>query len=79
MSTTSLSVTSITDLLALYRTDARVAQIAEGLQTPAARVQISGTIGSAQALIAHSVIEQRGLMIEERQHYLWSGLVGPHA
>ncbi|HNO04171.1 MAG TPA: CarD family transcriptional regulator, partial [Flavobacteriales bacterium] len=60
MSTTSLSVTSITDLLALYRTDARVAQIAEGLQTPAARVQISGTIGSAQALIAHSVIEQRG-------------------
>lgn len=79
MSTTSLSVTSITDLLALYRSDARAIRITESLQAPAARVQISGTIGSAQALIAHSVIEQRGLMIEERQHYLWSGLVGPHA
>ncbi|MBL7952556.1 MAG: transcription-repair coupling factor [Flavobacteriales bacterium] len=55
-----MSLSSLPDLLSLYRTDARVARIAEGLQAPAARVQISGTIGSSQALIAHSVIEQRG-------------------
>lgn len=54
-----MSITSLPDLLSLYRSDARVARVAEGLQTPAARVQISGTIGSSQALIAHSVIEQR--------------------
>ena len=58
MPTTSLSVSSITDLLALYRSDARTASIAEGLQAPAARVQISGTIGSSQALIAQAVMQQ---------------------
>ena len=55
-----MNLTSLPDLLSLYRTDARVARVAAGLQAPAARVQISGTIGSSQALIANAVIEQRG-------------------
>ncbi|HPF92136.1 MAG TPA: hypothetical protein PLL57_15855, partial [Flavobacteriales bacterium] len=53
-------MTSLPDLLSLYRSDARVARVAEGLREKAARVQIAGTIGSAQALIANAVIEQRG-------------------
>ncbi|MBK7943521.1 MAG: transcription-repair coupling factor [Flavobacteriales bacterium] len=55
-----MPLTSLPDLLTLYRNDPRVARIAEGLQPDSARVQIAGTIGSAQALIAASVIEQRG-------------------
>ena len=55
-----MNITSLSDLLSLYRSDPRVARISEGLQAQAARVQISGTIGSSQALIANSVIEQRG-------------------
>ncbi len=51
-------MTSLTDLLSLYRNDQRVARIAEGLQPANARVQIAGTIGSAQALIAASVMDQ---------------------
>jgi len=50
------TLTSLPDLLTLYRNDPRVARIAEGLQPDSARVQIAGTIGSAQALIAASVI-----------------------
>ncbi len=52
-------LTSLPDLLSLYRSDARVARVADGLRDKSARVQITGTIGSAQALIAASVIEQR--------------------
>ena len=51
-------MTSLPDLLTLFRNDARVARIAEGLQPASARVQIAGTIGSSQALIAASVIER---------------------
>ncbi|MBL0035028.1 MAG: transcription-repair coupling factor [Flavobacteriales bacterium] len=51
-------MTSLTDLLSLYRNDQRVARIAEGLQPASARVQIAGTIGSAQALIAASVMDR---------------------
>ncbi len=51
-------MTSLPDLLTLYRNDPRVARIAEGLQPDSARVQIAGTIGSAQALIAASVIDR---------------------
>ena len=39
-------LTSLTDLLALYRSDARVARVADGLLEKSARVQIAGTIGS---------------------------------
>ena len=55
-----MEATSLPDLLSLYRSDARVARVADGLRAQAARVQIAGTIGSAQALIANAVIEQRG-------------------
>ncbi|MBL7938942.1 MAG: DEAD/DEAH box helicase, partial [Flavobacteriales bacterium] len=55
-----MSIASLSDLLSLYRSDARIARVAEGLREKAARVQIAGTIGSSQALIASSVIEQRG-------------------
>ncbi|MBK9286875.1 MAG: transcription-repair coupling factor [Flavobacteriales bacterium] len=51
-------MTSLTDLLSLYRNDQRVARIAEGLQPASARVQIAGTIGSSQALIAASVMDR---------------------
>jgi transcription-repair coupling factor (superfamily II helicase) len=51
-------MTSLPDLLTLYRNDQRVARVAEGLQPANARVQISGTIGSSQALIATSVIDR---------------------
>ncbi len=53
-------ITSLPDLLSLYRTDARITRVAEALHDKAARVQVSGTIGSAQALIAHAVAEKRG-------------------
>ena len=56
----SMRLTSLPDLLSLYRSDARVARVADSLQAPSARVQIAGTIGSSQALIANAVIEQRG-------------------
>ena len=52
-------MTSLPDLLSLYRSDARVARVADGLRDKSARVQITGTVGSAQALISASVIEQR--------------------
>lgn len=58
MPLTSLPVRSTADLLTLYRKDPRVARIVEGLQHDSARVQIAGTIGSAQALIAVSVIDR---------------------
>ncbi|MBK9194742.1 MAG: transcription-repair coupling factor [Flavobacteriales bacterium] len=51
-------MTSLPDLLTLFRNDSRVARIAEGLQPANTRVQIAGTIGSSQALIAASVIER---------------------
>ena len=54
-----MTITSLPDLLSLYRSDTRVARVADGLRDKSARVQITGTIGSAQALIAASVIEQR--------------------
>ncbi|HRP00199.1 MAG TPA: CarD family transcriptional regulator, partial [Flavobacteriales bacterium] len=53
-------MTSLSDLLSLYRSDARVARVADGLREKAARVQIAGTVGSSQAFIANAVIEQRG-------------------
>lgn len=53
-------ITSLPDLLSHYRTDARIARVSEALHDKAARVQVSGTIGSAQALIAHAVAEKRG-------------------
>ncbi|MEZ4808220.1 MAG: hypothetical protein R2815_12225 [Flavobacteriales bacterium] len=55
-----MPITTTSELLSLYRSDARVARVADGLRERAARVQIAGTIGSAQALIANAVIEQRG-------------------
>jgi len=55
---TSTQVLNLPDLLTLYRNDPRVARIAEGLQADSARVQIAGTIGSSQALIAASVIDR---------------------
>lgn len=55
-----MSLTSLPDLLTLYRSDARIARVTDALRDKTARVQIAGTIGSAQALIAHAVIEQRG-------------------
>ncbi|MEO8066320.1 MAG: transcription-repair coupling factor [Flavobacteriales bacterium] len=51
-------MTSLPDLLTLFRSDARVARILEGLKPASARVQISGTIGSSQALIASTVTSQ---------------------
>ncbi len=51
-------MTSLPDLLSLFRRDVRVARVAEGLRPANARVQIAGTIGSSQALIAASVIDQ---------------------
>ncbi len=57
-SLTSLPLRTTADLLTLYRNDPRVARIAEGLQPDSARVQIAGTIGSSQALIAASVIDR---------------------
>jgi transcription-repair coupling factor (superfamily II helicase) len=53
-----MSLTSLPDLLSHFRSDVRVARIAEGLQAANARVQIAGTIGSSQALIAASVIDR---------------------
>jgi len=53
-------MTSLPDLLSLYRSDARIARVADGLREKSARVQIAGTIGSAQALIAASVMERTG-------------------
>lgn len=58
MSSTTLSIRSKADLLALYHNDARVARITDALRPDSARVQISGTVGSSQALIASSVIAQ---------------------
>ena len=55
-----MSITSPPDLLSLYRSDARVARVADGLRVKAARVQIAGTVGSSQAFIANAVIEQHG-------------------
>lgn len=52
-----MSITSPPDLLSLYRSDARVARVADGLRVKAARVQIAGTVGSSQAFIANAVIE----------------------
>ena len=37
-------MTSLPDLLSLYRSDARVARVADGLREKSARVQIAGTI-----------------------------------
>ncbi|MBP9081293.1 MAG: DEAD/DEAH box helicase, partial [Flavobacteriales bacterium] len=57
--TTSVStaaVQQLPDLLALYHADPRVARIAESLHEKNARVQIAGTVGSAQALIANAVM-----------------------
>src|SRR5690606_21872332 len=54
----SMSLTSLPDLLTLYRSDARVTRVTDALREKTARVQIAGTIGSAQALIAQAVIEQ---------------------
>lgn len=51
-------MTSLPDPLSLYRSDARVTRVADGLREKAARLQIAGTIGSAQALIAASVMER---------------------
>ena len=51
-------MTSLPDLLSLYRSDTRIARVADGLSENAARVQIAGTIGSAQALIATAVIDR---------------------
>ena len=51
-------MTSLPDLLSLFHNDARVACVVEGLQPANARVQIAGTIGSSQALIAASVIKK---------------------
>ncbi len=53
-----MNLTSLPDLLTLHRNDPRVARIAAGLQPDSARVQIAGTVGSAQALIAASVIDR---------------------
>jgi transcription-repair coupling factor (superfamily II helicase) len=58
--TSPMTLTSLSDLLSLYRSDARVARVADGLREKAARVQIAGTVGSSQAFIANAVIEQRG-------------------
>ncbi|MBS1547944.1 MAG: hypothetical protein JSU02_11335, partial [Bacteroidetes bacterium] len=51
-------VRQLSDLLQLYRTDPRVARIADTLREKAARVQVAGTIGSSQALIAQAVMQQ---------------------
>ncbi len=53
-----MSLTSLLDLLTFYRNDARVARVAAALQPANARVQIAGTIGSAQALIAATVVDR---------------------
>jgi transcription-repair coupling factor (superfamily II helicase) len=55
-----MPITSLPDLLSLYRSDTRVARVADGLSEKAARLQIAGTVGSSQAFIANAVIEQRG-------------------
>lgn len=60
MALTSLPTRSTADLLSLYRSDTRVARVADGLREKAARVQIAGTVGSSQAFIAASVIEKQG-------------------
>ncbi|MGB3527383.1 MAG: transcription-repair coupling factor [Flavobacteriales bacterium] len=57
--TTSAStnaVRQLSDLLELYRADPRITRIAESLREKSARVQIAGTVGSAQALIANAVM-----------------------
>ena len=58
--TVSAPVRSLADLLELYRNDDRVAQVAQGLNEPNARLRLSGLLGSGPALIAASVVEKRG-------------------
>ena len=53
-----MSLTSLSDLLTLFRNDPRVTRITEGLQPASARVQLGGVIGSARALIAAAVTER---------------------
>ena len=53
-----MPITSLPDLLSLYRSDARVARVADALREKAARVQIAGTLGSAQAVIAQAVMHR---------------------
>lgn len=60
MELTRPTILKLEDLLSLYRSDARVSLVADGLREKAARVQIAGTVGSSQAFIANAVIEQRG-------------------
>ncbi|MCO6483623.1 MAG: transcription-repair coupling factor [Flavobacteriales bacterium] len=55
-----MSITSLPDLLSLYRSDARVTQVAQTLEEPNARLRLSGLLGSGPALIAASVVEKRG-------------------
>jgi transcription-repair coupling factor (superfamily II helicase) len=52
-----MDLTSLTELLSLFRNDPRIARAVDGLLLPAARVQVGGTIGSAQALVAAAVVE----------------------
>ncbi|MBS1945940.1 MAG: hypothetical protein JST98_12285, partial [Bacteroidetes bacterium] len=56
--TASSAIRQLADLLQLYRTDPRVTRIADALREKVARVQVAGTIGSSQALIAQAVMQQ---------------------
>jgi len=54
------AVRTTADLLSLYHTDPRITRIAENLREKAARVQVGGLVGSAQALVAQAVAKKLG-------------------
>ncbi len=60
MNATTTAIGSLADLLSLYRNDERIGEAANALAHPGARVQITGTIGSAKALIATAVVHKLG-------------------
>ncbi len=54
------TIRTTADLLSLYHTDPRITRIAENLREKAARVQVGGLVGSAQALVAQAVADKLG-------------------
>ncbi|HMC97185.1 MAG TPA: DEAD/DEAH box helicase, partial [Flavobacteriales bacterium] len=53
-----MSLTSLSDLRDLFRRDTRCDQLAAALAAPAARVNVTGLVGSSTALVAAAVSEQ---------------------
>src|SRR5690606_42074915 len=65
----SMSLTSLPDLLTLYRSDARVTRVTDALREQTARVEDAGSNRSSQALIHQAGHEQqRGIHVFEHHH-----------